>query len=148
VSEKLPAYKLDLQFFSKLNSSRTQNAITPINKSIDEVIKKAGLLQGKINIQRKEMQKIVEKHQNDINGFLAYAGYRYRVEIAGEDGQSQLKLLHVDHGEHISGGNQYLSFGERNAFAIILFMYECLSKNPDLIILDDPISSFDKNKKS
>jgi hypothetical protein len=26
-------------------------------------------------------------------------------------------------------------------------MYECLAKNPDLIILDDPISSFDKNKK-
>lgn len=26
-------------------------------------------------------------------------------------------------------------------------MYETLSKNPDLIILDDPISSFDKNKK-
>jgi wobble nucleotide-excising tRNase len=26
-------------------------------------------------------------------------------------------------------------------------MYETLSKNSDLIILDDPISSFDKNKK-
>lgn len=26
-------------------------------------------------------------------------------------------------------------------------MHECLSKNPDLVILDDPISSFDKNKK-
>jgi ABC-type Mn2+/Zn2+ transport system ATPase subunit len=26
-------------------------------------------------------------------------------------------------------------------------MYEALSKNSDLIILDDPISSFDKNKK-
>jgi ABC-type multidrug transport system ATPase subunit len=26
-------------------------------------------------------------------------------------------------------------------------MYECLAKNPELIILDDPISSFDKNKK-
>lgn len=26
-------------------------------------------------------------------------------------------------------------------------MYECLAKKPDLIILDDPISSFDKNKK-
>ena len=38
-------------------------------------------------------------------------------------------------------------FGERNAFAIVLFMYEVLSTNPDLIILDDPISSFDKNKK-
>lgn len=40
-----------------------------------------------------------------------------------------------------------MSYGERNAFAIVLFMYECLSKKPDLIILDDPISSFDKNKK-
>jgi hypothetical protein len=47
----------------------------------------------------------------------------------------------------VSGGNQHLSFGERNAFAIVLFMFECLSKNPDLIILDDPISSFDKDKK-
>jgi hypothetical protein len=26
-------------------------------------------------------------------------------------------------------------------------MFECMSKNPDLIILDDPISSFDKDKK-
>jgi hypothetical protein len=26
-------------------------------------------------------------------------------------------------------------------------MYECLSKQPDIIILDDPISSFDRNKK-
>jgi hypothetical protein len=26
-------------------------------------------------------------------------------------------------------------------------MYECLTKKPDLVVLDDPISSFDKNKK-
>ena len=58
-----------------------------------------------------------------------------------------MKLFHIDHKQHLKGGNQHLSFGERNAFAIVLFMYECLSKKPDLIILDDPISSFDKNKK-
>lgn len=147
VSEKLPSYKLNLQFLSELNSSKTQEAVASINASIDNVIQQAGLLQGKINIQRKDMQKVIEKHQSDINGFLAYAGYRYKVIIAGEDDQSQLKLLHVDHSEPLSGGNQHLSFGERNAFAIVLFMYECLATNPDLIILDDPISSFDKNKK-
>ena len=147
VSEKLPSYKLDLQFFSELDSTKTQEAIAPINASIDELIQKAGLLQGKINTQRREMHNLIEKHQKDINEFLAYAGYRYKVEIAGEDAQSQLKLLHIDHSEHLSGGNQYLSFGERNAFSIVLFMYECLAKKPDLIILDDPISSFDKNKK-
>ena len=147
VAEKLPSYKLDLQFFSELNSDKTQESITSINNSIDEVISKSGELQGQINIQRKGMNKLIEKHQKDINNFLAYAGYRYIVQIAGEDDSSQLKLLHIEHTQHLNGGDQHLSFGERNAFAIVLFMYECLAKKPDLIILDDPISSFDKNKK-
>lgn len=147
VAEKLPAYKLDLQFFSELNSKRMQDAIAPINASIDNVIDQAGQLQGKINQQRSEMKKAIERHQKDINEFLSYAGYRYAVEIAGDGDKAQLKLRHIDHDEHLSGGNQHLSFGERNAFAIVLFMYDCLSKRPDLIILDDPISSFDKSKK-
>lgn len=147
VAEKLPAYKLDLQFFSELKSNKMQDAIAPINASIDAVIEQAGLLQGKINQQRSEMKKTIERHQKDINEFLSYAGYRYTVEIAGDGEHAQLKLRHIDYEEHLSGGNQHLSFGERNAFAIVLFMFECLSKKPDLIILDDPISSFDKNKK-
>ncbi|HFD33343.1 MAG TPA: AAA family ATPase [Gammaproteobacteria bacterium] len=147
VSEKLPTYKLDLEFFSGLDSDKTKEAVSSINSSIDELIGQSGVLQGKINVLRKEMQKVIQKHQSDINDFLAYAGYRYKVEIAGDDSKSQLKLLHMDFGDHLSGGKQHLSFGERNAFAIVLFMYECLAKKPDLIILDDPISSFDKNKK-
>ena len=141
VAEKLPAYKLDLQFFSELKSNRMQDAIAPINASIDSVIEQAGQLQGKVNQQRSEINKTIERHQKNINDFLEYAGYRYAVEIAGEGEQAQLKLRHIDHEEHLSGGNQHLSFGEWNAFAIVLFMYECLA------ILDDPISSFDKNKK-
>jgi len=147
VSEKLSSYILNLQFFAALDSTKTQEAITTINSSIKDLTRKAGQLQGKINIQRREIQRLVEKHQEDINNFLTYAGYRYRVEIVGEGDKSQLKLKHIDHNQHLSGGNQHLSFGERNAFSIVLFMYECLSKQPDLIILDDPISSFDKNKK-
>lgn len=147
VADKLPAYKLDLQFFSELKSNKMQDAIAPINASIDAVIAQAGQLQIKIGQQRTEMKKTISRHQKDINEFLEYAGYRYAVEIAGEGEQAQLKLRHIDHEEHLSGGDQYLSFGERNAFAIVLFMYECLAKKPDLIILDDPISSFDKNKK-
>lgn len=108
VVDKLPAYKLDLQFFSELKSNKMLVAIAPINTSIDKVIEQAGLLQGKINQQRSEMRKTIERHQKDINEFLAYAGYRYAVEIAGEGEQAQLKLRHIDHDEHLSGGNQYL----------------------------------------
>lgn len=147
VSETLDGYKLNLQFFPDIDSEKTRVSLASINNSIDEVSKQAGQLQGKIAIQRNGMQKLIEKHQSDINNFLAYAGYKYSVQLNGDDEKAQLRLMHVDHDEFLSGGDQHLSFGERNAFAIVLFMYECLAKKPDLIILDDPISSFDKNKK-
>lgn len=147
VGQKLPTYKIDLKFFETLNSNKTNDAVTTINQSIDSLMQQAGPLQGKINIQRREINRLIEKHQKDINDFLTYAGYRYKVAIVGEGDQPQLKLRRIDHANHLSGGSQHLSFGERNAFSIVLFMYECLAKKPDLIILDDPISSFDKNKK-
>jgi energy-coupling factor transporter ATP-binding protein EcfA2 len=147
VSRKLPAYKLDLAFFPALDSAATQAAISPINDSIDLLIQKSGSLQGEINIQRQRMQSIIERNQTEINAFLVYAGYKYTVAIVGDGGEARLRLLHIDHEDFLNGGSQHLSFGERNAFALVLFMYECLSKKPDLIVLDDPISSFDKNKK-
>ncbi|MDO6524728.1 hypothetical protein Q4519_03425 [Motilimonas sp. 1_MG-2023] len=147
VNDRLSDYKLDLQFFSIIDSEKMQAAIASINDSINEVSKQAGKLQGKVNMQRAGMKKLISKHQTDINNFLSYAGYKYAVEISGEDDQSRLKLLHIDYDDFVSRGDQHLSFGERNAFAIVLFMYECLAKKPDLIVLDDPISSFDKNKK-
>lgn len=147
VGEKLQTYKVDLQFLNTLNSEKTRETIANINQSIEDLIQQAGPLQGKVNIQRREMNRLIDRHQKDINDFLTYAGYRYEVAIVGEGEQAQLKLRHIENSSHLSGGSQHLSFGERNAFSIVLFMCECLAKKPDLIILDDPISSFDKNKK-
>lgn len=147
VGEKLPTYLVDLRFLNTVDSERTRETIASINQSIEDLIKQAGPLQGRINIQQQEIRRLIDRHQKDINDFLTYAGYRYEVTIVGEGEQAQLKLRHKDNSSHLNGGSQHLSFGERNAFSIVLFMYECLSKKPDLIILDDPISSFDKNKK-
>lgn len=147
IGEKLPNYKVDLQFLNSLNSEKTRETIANINQSIEDLIKQAGPLQGQVNIQRREMNRLIDRHQKDINDFLTYAGYRYEVAIVGEGEKAQLKLRHIENSSHLSGGSQHLSFGERNAFAIVLFMYECLAKKPDLVIMDDPISSFDKNKK-
>lgn len=147
VNEALGKYILSFDFFTELESEKMIAMITPINESIQRLQDKAGPLQGKINQQKSKVQKTIERHQIDINNFLNSAGYTYEVSIVGDGEKAQLKLKHKDHNDFLEGGNQYLSFGERNAFAIVLFMYECLAKNPDLIILDDPISSFDKNKK-
>lgn len=118
-----------------------------LNAALMDLINLAGPLQGKINRHRDSMIRLIAQHKTNINNFLTYAGYKYRVDIAGEGEQRKLRLRHIDFDGYVSGGSQHLSYGERNAFAIVLFMYECLSKNPGLIILDDPISSFDKNKK-
>ncbi len=147
VSQILPTYKIELEYFSHLNSDKTKTAVDAINSSIDTVLAQANDLQRSIGIQRQGTNELVRKYQFEINNFLSHAGYQYNVALVGDVGQSQLRLLHNDHQEHLIGGAQHLSFGERNAFAIVLFMYECLAKKPDLIILDDPISSFDKNKK-
>lgn len=42
---------------------------------------------------------------------------------------------------------EHLSWGERNAFSLVMFMFQAISENADLIVLDDPITSFDKDKK-
>jgi energy-coupling factor transporter ATP-binding protein EcfA2 len=135
------------ELFDKLKSTKTEEIVNSFNDSLKEILKEIGILQGNVNKQKKEVQKLITKHEKDINQFLQNAGYKYNVVIIDEEGEYKIKLQHNDSRQNISRGNQYLSFGEKNAFALVLFMYQVLSEKPDLIILDDPISSFDKNKK-
>lgn len=147
IRASLASFRLDVKYFSDLQSDKTLATTERLNASLDGLIAQAGQLQGQISRQRAGMQRLIQKHKKDINTFLAYAGYRYQVDISGDGEQCHLKLRHVEYTDYLSGGSQHLSYGERNAFAIVLFMYECLARKPGLIVLDDPISSFDKNKK-
>ena len=146
--EKLKSLVIDIDLFDRFKSDKTKAIIESLNTSLNDVLAKIGVLQGEIIKQKQQTKKIIEEHQSSINEFLTNAGYKYIVEIK-DDQTNDYKLIlrHIDLDEKIAGGNQHLSFGEKNAFALVLFMYEALSKKPDLIVLDDPISSFDKNKK-
>ena len=139
---------IDMNFFPQLNSDYTKEKIEQINASIQQVIDTAGKLQGQINMQKTEIQRTIQKNSNEINGFLESAGYNYQVSIITGSNQSyRLILSYKGQQESISDTKGHLSYGERNAFALVLFMYQTLKQNAELIILDDPISSFDKNKK-
>ena len=144
---KIEELKISPALTPALNSATTQEIIEPLNASLEELITKAGILKGKINIQKRTIGDKINKYKDEINDFLKFAGYKYRIDIEEIEGEYKMKLQHFDLSSFVSKGNQHLSYGEKNAFALMLFMYDCLSKNPDLIILDDPISSFDKNKK-
>ncbi|PSU47683.1 hypothetical protein C9J12_14130 [Photobacterium frigidiphilum] len=140
--------KIDLDCFVHVNSPQTKVFVDSINEELDSVFNSVGLLQGQIAMQKRGIDKTIQDNQKDINNFLQYAGYNYKVSIDSQGDTYALRLSHVDAASRkINKGSQHLSYGEKNAFALVLFMYQCIANNPDIIILDDPISSFDRNKK-
>ncbi len=147
VVDRLKDLKIDLTYIAHLRSADTESIATIINETLDRAIATAGQLQGEINKQRRAIEITVATHSNEINSFLANAGYKYEVLFEAIDDRYRLRLRHLEYDQSLSRGNQFLSYGERNAFALVLFMYEALSKDVNLVVLDDPISSFDRNKK-
>lgn len=147
VQPRISGLKIDLPILNHLNSGDMKALVAQVNAALDSVLAKAGDLQGEINKQKRSIETTIKKHKQEINEFLRYAGYKYVVDILGDATSYKMKLRHLEHTEHVENGDAHLSYGEKNAFSIVLFMYECLSKDPDLIVLDDPISSFDKSKK-
>lgn len=106
-------------------------------------------LKGLFEAHEKKLNQIVEHQKEDINEFLALAGFPYEFELA-PDGEKKAKAYLRPSSEVIERvltPAEHLSWGERNAFSLVMFMFEALSENADLIVLDDPISSFDTNKK-
>lgn len=96
------------------------------------------------------MQATIRASQTDINEFLKTAGINYELVILAEDETNSRTILKQCFSEKktaVTKIRDHLSWGEKNAFALILFMYYAVMQDPDLIILDDPISSFDTNKK-
>ena len=151
VDETIRDLKIDLQYITNLNTENTSEKINMINNSLDQILEQSGQLQGKVNLQKIRVQEIIAEYNEEINNFLQYAGYNYSVDIIEEDTGDASYKIQLRHNEfvesNIDDARNHLSFGEKNAFALILFMFEVLKNNPKLVILDDPISSFDKNKK-
>ncbi len=146
---KFTENKIDIELLPHINSEHTRLCIDQINQSLDDVISNAGNLQGKINIHKRHIADTIRKYSNEINGFLQSAGYKYCVDIIDSNGSDDYKMIlkYKETNNQITEVTEHLSYGERNAFALVLFMYRTIKENPDLIVLDDPISSFDDTKK-
>jgi len=152
LESKLTNMKVDLRacdtyFVSELTISE----MGTINAEIDSLLEKVGVLKGEIVKYHKYIQDKVNDRKEDINDFLSLAGFKYTfdVEVNGENSaRALLKFVLPDGhpGDCTSPGN-HLSWGEKHAFALILFMFDAISRNAELVILDDPISSFDSDKK-
>jgi hypothetical protein len=118
-----------------------------INEKLDLVAVQISNVKRRLGEQRGRVLKLIEDNQRQINKLLESAGYRYKVRIVPADDTYRMLIEHQDLPGHLDSATSHLSYGERNAFALVLFMYQVRRENPDLVVLDDPVSSFDKTKK-
>ena len=144
----LGGLKIDLKYLAALNSEATQSVVSLINGKLDDVAGQINEINRHIGEQRSRVKKLIRTNQNAINEFLVSAGYRYTVRIEPGENTYRMLLEHQDApGNHLEAAATHLSYGERNAFALVLFMHDVQHRKPDLAVLDDPVSSFDKTKK-
>lgn len=147
ISDLINSYKIDIALYNHLNSGLMAHIIDDFNSALDVVISKASELQSRIASQKNKTKMVIEKYKTDINNFLAFAGYKYQVDFIDDYNTSKLILTYKNATDYNRITTNNLSYGERNALALVMFLYSAIKENPDLIILDDPVSSFDDNKK-
>lgn len=135
---------LEISFFEN-QSDEVKEEIAKINDSINHIITKSKELESITKDFSDRLNTLVEDKKEYINNFLKISGIPYSIDIVENDGtnyKTVLQPLNFDG----TVNDKCLSFGERNAISLILFSLEAFN-DYDLIILDDPVSSFDNNKK-
>lgn len=122
-----------------------------VNQKIDEMLTGIGKLKGEIAKYNKYLSEKIKSRTDDINTFLQLAGFKYYFDVIidrEDNAKAKLEYILPDKScKDLDLPNEHLSWGERHAFALVMFMFDAISKDADIIILDDPISSFDSNKK-
>jgi hypothetical protein len=69
VQSYISGLQIDLGFLASMDSPDTRAIVDEINKSLDAVVAKAGMLQGEINKQKRSIEKSISKYKKEINSF-------------------------------------------------------------------------------
>lgn len=147
VNIRLDELVIDLKYLTHLESDATRAVAEAVNAKIADTKAAVSDIGAKLGVQRTRVGRLIRDNEKSINDFLSSAGYRYMVRVQPSGDSYRMILEHRDASGHISEAVKHLSYGERNAFALILFMHQVRHDKPDLVVLDDPVSSFDKTKK-
>lgn len=138
---------LDTKYFESVNKELGKEAQN-INSSINKLISAIDEYVLALEEFNTFLVKSIEESNGKINNILKMAGIPYEFFVSkDEDNNAIATVKSLDSKEIVEEIKNHLSYGERNAFSMIIFGFLAKRQNHDLIILDDPVSSFDENKK-
>lgn len=151
LDQKINTLKLNTSILDVFSSTEMIKIADHINERIDSILADVSILKIDIGSLKGLIQASAKQARIDINHFLESAGINYEIVIdvvAENDSKTILKYKDNQRNTYeVDDIKKHLSWGEKNAFALVLFMHYATRANVDLIILDDPISSFDSDKK-
>jgi energy-coupling factor transporter ATP-binding protein EcfA2 len=147
IDEVLRGLKIDLTLLDALDSEATRTIVASMNDKLEDIAGQINEIKAHVGVQKTRVARLIRENQDEINEFLESAGYQYSVRIEPSADSYHMILEHNDAPGHLEAASRHLSYGERNAFALVLFMHHVRRDSPDLVVLDDPVSSFDKTKK-
>lgn len=142
IEETLTQSIIDTSSMNYFISDNIKSIFEEINSNIEEVLMNIHDIVRDTSILNTEIKGYIKENEHKINEFLLSVGMKYQVDIT----RDSARLVYIN-SEIIVEPKTHLSWGEKNCFALALFLFDCLSTEPDLIIFDDPVSSFDTNKK-
>ena len=144
---QLKSYKLSNKL--SLKDSNGIDMVKQINSAIDEMVNSLSAAKKHIGNIYKNVQAKIKANDDLINNFMEIAGLPYRITTKQQDDKYfSTDMSYVNDANVIDNQLDYLSYGEANALALLLFCIEakkCDGKT--LIVFDDPVSSFDNNKR-
>lgn len=150
IKELLTHNKLEESLYKIVSIKGAIDKIKKINAWIDDYINKLTKIISDISNFNIKLKSNIDSMENYVNGFLKSSGIPYEINVIESNKEHKTLLLPVNRCEKLRTTNfkDSLSYGEKNALSLILFIIEAVNTpNLDLIILDDPVSSFDENKK-
>jgi len=150
IETALDEMKIDESLLSRFYCTEfIKKLVYNLNTQVEELKTHTGKLKGLFMQYDAKLNNLIKERKEDINYFLSLAGFPYVFKIDPDGNQKALAYLVpiVAEDKTVSEPEKHLSWGERNSFSLVMFMFESISENADLIVLDDPISAFDDNKK-
>lgn len=133
--------------YTHFKGEKTLDVINLINNELSKIKNEIRVVLIEMRIQNSQTQLMIKENSKKMNDFLSIAGYNYEFRINEIQNEYKICLVPNNIDSEITEVTKSLSYGEKNALALALFMFEAAHQEADLIILDDPISSFDEHKK-